>query len=84
MTNIGNSRTKLAAQSIVNTKESSSRQQKSRNNKVIVLYNTWNNHTSEWRHRDVTLRRLEAVDQQRLYLALAKQLIINTFIVTNV
>lgn len=69
---------------MVNTKESSSKLKKSRNNKLIVLYNTWNNHTSVWRHRDVTLRRLEAVDKQILYLALAKQLNKNTFIVTNI
>lgn len=68
----------------MNTKESSSKLKKSRNNKLIVLYNTWNNHTSVWRHRDVTLRRLEAVDKQILYLALAKQLNKNTFIVTNI
>lgn len=37
------------------------------------------------RHRDVTLlRRIEAVDKQILYLALAKQLNKNTFIVTNI
>lgn len=69
---------------MANTKESSSKLKKSRNNKLIVLYNTWNNHTSVWRHRDVTLRRLEAVDKQILYLALAKQLNKNTFIVTNI